>query len=51
MLVTMRDRRSRSEHEVNELLRNHYGRAVFHTEIPYSGTVAEAPSFGKTILQ
>lgn len=51
IVVTMMDRRSKAAAEINALLRCHYGRAVFRTEIPLSCRMAEAPSFGKTIFQ
>jgi chromosome partitioning protein len=49
--LTMVDRRSRAAAEVRAMVRGHYGRAVFRTEIPMSLRLAEAPSFGKTIFE
>lgn len=51
VLLTMVNRRSRAGTELRELLRGHYRDAVFHTEIPLSDALAEAPSFGQTIFQ
>jgi chromosome partitioning protein len=51
MVVTLMNRRSRGHAEIVDLLRGHYGRAVFRTEIPLSDAVAEASSFGQTLFQ
>jgi len=51
VLLTMYDRRNRMSRQVlNEVVKKFPGR-VFETVIPRTISVAEAPSFGKTILQ
>lgn len=51
VLLTMYDRRNQLSHQVvNEVSKNFPGR-VFDAVIPRTVSLAEAPSFGKTILQ
>lgn len=51
VLLTMYDKRNKLSHEiVREVKKNFPGR-VFETIIPRAVSLAEAPSFGKTILQ
>jgi len=51
VLLTMFDKRNKLSHEiVREVKKNFPGR-VFETIIPRAVSLAEAPSFGKTILQ
>lgn len=51
VLLTMYDRRNQLSHQVvNEVYKNFPGR-VFDAIIPRTVSLAEAPSFGKTILQ
>ena len=51
VVLTMHDKRNQlSRQVVNEVIRNFPGR-VFETPVPRVIAVAEAPSFGKTILQ
>lgn len=49
--VLTRTNRTRAAGEVADILRAHYGRAVFKAEIPANVRVAEAPSFGLTIYE
>jgi chromosome partitioning protein len=51
VLLTMYDKRNQLSHQVvNEVMKNFPGR-VFESIIPRTVSLAEAPSFGKTILQ
>ena len=51
VLLTMYDRRNQLSRQVlNEVSKNFPGR-VFHAVVPRTVSLAEAPSFGKTILQ
>lgn len=50
ILPTMVDRRLKVTGEVMEMLRRHFGERVFQGEIPLNVRLAEAPSFGRTIL-
>lgn len=51
VVLTMYDKRNQLAHQVvNEVMKNFPGR-VFETMIPRTVSLAEAPSFGKTILQ
>jgi chromosome partitioning protein len=50
-LLTMYDRRTRLSQEVEEELRNYFKEKVFKTVIPRSTRVAEAPSYGQSILE
>lgn len=50
ILLTLADYRLNATREIGELIRGHYGRAVFKTEIRGNVKLKEAPSFGKTIF-
>ena len=50
ILLTLCDYRMNATGEIIELIRRHYGRLVFRTEIRSNVRVKEAPSFGKTIF-
>jgi chromosome partitioning protein len=50
VLLTMYDDRTNLTRQVESDLREFFGRQVFRTVIPRSVRLAEAPSFGKTIL-
>lgn len=50
-VVTMFNKRERLSREVAKNLRKHFPHKVFDVEIPRCVAVAEAPSFGKTIMQ
>jgi chromosome partitioning protein len=49
IVLTLADYRTNANREIIELIREHYGRAVFETEIRVNVRLKEAPSFGKTI--
>ena len=49
-VITMHDRRERLSREISNNLRKHFPAHVFDVEIPRAVSLAEAPSFGKTIL-
>lgn len=51
VLITMFDSRTKLAQEVESNARNHLGEKVFWTVIPRSIRLAEAPSYGKSILQ
>ena len=51
LLLTLVDYRTRATREVVELIRGHYKRGVFQTEIRVNTRLAEAPSFGQNIFQ
>lgn len=51
LLLTMYDERTNLSAAVAKDLRDHYGSQVFNTVIPRNIRLAEAPSFGKPILQ
>ena len=51
ILRTMYDARNRLTNDVNKQLHQHFGEKVFKTVIPRNVRLAEAPSFGKPILQ
>jgi chromosome partitioning protein len=51
VLLTMYDDRTNLTRQVEADLREFFGRQVFRTVIPRSIRLAEAPSFGKTILE
>jgi chromosome partitioning protein len=51
VLLTMYDDRTNLTRQVEADLREFFGRQVFKTVIPRSIRLAEAPSFGKTILE
>jgi chromosome partitioning protein len=50
VLLTMYDDRTNLTRQVEADLREFFGKGVFHTVIPRSIRLAEAPSFGKPIL-
>lgn len=50
-LLTMYDRRSRLSAEVWQELYKHFPHKIFRTVIPRDVRLAEAPSYGKTILE
>jgi len=50
-LITMYDRRERLSRDVEKNLRRYFPHPVFETLIPRAVALAEAPSFGKTILE
>lgn len=50
ILLTMVDRRTRVTDEVVAGIRQAFGRRVFRTEIPINVRLAEAPGYGRTIL-
>ena len=50
-LLTMHDRRQKLSNEVVKEVRRNFPGYVFSAVIPRSVSLAEAPSFGKTILQ
>lgn len=49
-VLTLYDKRERLSRDVAKNLRCHFPHRVFNVEIPRSVALAEAPSFGKTIL-
>lgn len=49
VLLTQVDRRPNAAREVIRLIRQHYGRLVFSTEIPVNTRLAEAPSHGEPV--
>ena len=51
LLLTLVDYRTRATREVIDLIRDHYKRGVFNTEIRTNTRLAEAPSFGQSIFQ
>lgn len=51
VLLTMVDTRSNLTHQVIEEVQKFFGERVFHTIIPRNIRLAEAPSFGKSVLQ
>ena len=51
ILLTMYDERTNLSHQVRDDLRDFFGEQVFATVIPRNVRLAEAPSFGKPILQ
>ena len=50
VIMTMYDKRNRLSAQVAADVRKHLGRAVFKTIIPRNVRIAEAPSFGKPVL-
>jgi len=50
ILLTMFDSRTRLSHEVEENVRKHFGKLVFRSVIPRTVRLAEAPSYGQSIL-
>ena len=51
ILRTMYDARNRLTNDVNAQLHQHFGDSVYQTVIPRNVRLAEAPSYGKPILQ
>lgn len=49
VLLTMVDPRTKLSDQVSAEVRRHFGDLVFHTEIPRSVRLAEAPSYGQPI--
>lgn len=50
ILLTMYDGRTRLSQEVEENVRRHFGELVFDTVIPRTVRLAEAPSYGQSVL-
>jgi len=50
-VLTMYDKRNQLAHQVEKEVRRHFPGYVFDAVIPRNVSLAEAPSFGKTILQ
>jgi chromosome partitioning protein len=50
-LLTMFDKRNKLSRQVAKEIRQHFPGRVFDSVIPRCVSLAEAPSFGKTILQ
>lgn len=50
IVMTMFDRRNRLARQVVKEVKNHFGEKVFEAVIPRTVRLAEAPSFGKSIL-
>ena len=50
VVLTLCDNRLNVTEEIGGMIRRHYGRAVFKTEIRGNVRLKEAPSFGKTIF-
>jgi chromosome partitioning protein len=51
ILITMFDSRNKLSFEVQSELKKNFGKEVFDTVIPRNVTLAEAPSFGKSIFE
>lgn len=51
LLRTMFDRRNSLAREVSSQLEKHFGDKVYHTVIPRNIRLAEAPSYGKPVLE
>ena len=51
VVVTMHDERTRLAQDVERELRDHFSDLVFRTVIPRSVRVAEAPSFGASVVE
>ena len=51
ILLTMHDARTRLAKDVAAEVKKHFDEKVFHTTIPRTVRLAEAPSFGKSIFQ
>ncbi len=51
ILITLYDNRTTLSEQVRAELQKHFGDKVFNTVIPRNVRLAEAPSFGKTILE
>jgi len=50
VVITMHDERTRLAHDVERELRTHFPELVFDTVIPRSIRLAEAPSFGRPVI-
>jgi chromosome partitioning protein len=50
LVITMHDERTRLAHDVEHELREHFSDLVFQTVIPRSVRVAEAPSYGRAVI-
>jgi chromosome partitioning protein len=50
ILLTLADYRLNVTEEIGRMIRGHYGRLVFNTEIRGNVRLKEAPSFGKSIF-
>lgn len=50
VLLTMVDPRTKLSDQVGAEVRRHFGDLVFHTEVPRSVRLAEAPSFGQPVI-
>lgn len=50
LLRTMFDPRNSLTNEVSDQLLNHYGKLLYNTTIPRNVRLAEAPSFGKSVI-
>jgi len=51
ILLTMFDTRTRLSQQVEENVRRHFGKMVFKTVVPRSVRLAEAPSYGQSVLE
>ena len=51
IVMTMYDSRTSLSEQVMEEVKKHFGQKLFHTVIPRNVRLAEAPSFGKSILE
>jgi len=50
LLMTMFDTRTKLAHQVIQEVRRHFGERVFHTIVPRSVRLSEAPSYGEPVL-
>ena len=50
IILTMYDARTKLADQVEQEVRNHFGRAVYQTVVPRTVRLAEAPSFGQPII-
>ena len=51
VLLTLHDSRLNLSEQVSEEVRRHFGPLVYHTVIPRNVKLAEAPSFGKPVIE
>lgn len=51
IVMTMYDSRTSLSEQVMDEVKKHFGQKLFHTVIPRNVRLAEAPSFGKSILE